>query len=546
MKLLSYRLITKTVNYTLANSFLFIFSNSFRTILILRMRNLMTWTAAVLLCMGTTMSGQTSSYSTQSITKDLEHFKDWSASELADGFKMKHLKEFHSPLMQQLAKQLKNGTYQSRYLLNSYKPIPSNEVLKKTLKLYNGYSQYENITGVYLEQGENVVLVGDLHGRKVKLLIADWMRQPTSGYKPTEDPEGWGLKRQAISLHEGVNVIYVEKAGNVYLDYFADDPETAPEITIHFVTGKANGYFDAETQNNEDWKNLLTQAVSPVLDIKTQYMQLAYPVEFLKEFRPEDGKELAEAYDKIMEQQYTFNGAIKYDRIPPKRILARVNFNYFMFRDDDGVAFLGDKATMKSALGPDIYSDWGVNHEIGHVMQMSPQLTWGGMTEVSNNLFTMYVSQEAGMPSRLSKSKNYENAFKHVLEAEEKPFIMCVSDPFEKLVPFWQLYLYAKENGYPDFYADLMEHMRNHPDKGRGNESIQNMYEFIKISCDLLKTDLTDFFEAWGFFVTGTFEIGDYTNYTFHITQKMIDETKQYIASKRYNKPEKDVTRITD
>lgn len=43
-----------------------------------------------------------------------------------------------------------------------------------------------------------------------------------------------------------------------------------------------------------------------------------------------------------------------------------------MFRDGDGVAFLGNEGTMKSALGPDIYTDWGVNHEIGHVMQMSP------------------------------------------------------------------------------------------------------------------------------------------------------------------------------
>lgn len=510
------------------------------------MRTFKTWTVAALCCFGTTVFGQTASYSTQAITKDLANFCDWTASELAEGFKSKKLKEFSSPLMRQLAEQLQAGTYESRYLLHSYKPVPSNKVLAKKLKLYDGYSRYENITGVYLEQGENVVLVGDLYGRNVNLLIPDWMRQPTPGYEPTKDPEGWGLKKQRIDLHEGVNVIYVEKAGNVYIDYFADDPETAPAVTIHFVTGKANGYFDAETQTNEDWKRLLDNAVSPVMDVRTRYMQLAYPVEFLKKFRYEEGKELAEAYDKIMEQQYTFNGAIKYDRIPPKRILARVNFNYFMFRDGDGVAFLGNEGTMKSALGPNIYSDWGVNHEIGHVMQMRPQLTWGGMTEVSNNLFTMYVARQAGQPSRLSKSHNYEKAHKNVVEAAEKPFILCVKDPFEKLVPFWQLYLYAQEKGYKDFYADLMEHMRNHPDKGRGNASIHNMYEFVKVSCDLLKTDLTDFFEAWGFFVTGTFEIGDYANYKFDVTPKMIEETKQYIASKNYPKSGKDLTQLTD
>ena len=510
------------------------------------MKTLRTWTVAVLCGIASTAFAQSASYSTQAITKDLTYFNDWTASELAEGFKEKQLKNFSSPLMRRLAEQLNEGTYQARYLLNSYKPVASNKVLEKCLKLYNGYSRYENITGVYLEQGENVVLVGDLHGREVGLLIPDWMRQPTPGYEPTKDPEGWGLKRQRIDLHEGVNVIYVEKAGNVYVDYFADDPETAPAVTLHFVTGKVNGYFDAETQTNDDWKQLLDHAVGPVMDVKTKYMQLAYPVEYLKKFRYAEGKELAEAYDKIMWQQYTFNGAVKFGRIPPKRILARVNFNYFMFRDGDGVAFLGNESTMKAALGPDIYTDWGVNHEIGHVMQMSPQLTWGGMTEVSNNLFTMYVASQAGKPSRLSKSKNYENAFARALDAPQKPFIMCLDGVFERLVPFWQLHLYAKQKGYTDFYADLMEHLRNHPDKGRGNNSIRNMYEYIKVACDLLKTDLTDFFEAWGFFVTGTFEVGDYGNYTFHITPEMVEETKRYIAGKRYPKPTKDITRLTD
>lgn len=79
-------------------------------------------------------------------------FKDWTASQLADDFKNKQLKQFQSPTMRQLAEQLKKGTYESRYLLNSYSPIPSNKILEEKLKLYNGYSRYENITGVYLEK----------------------------------------------------------------------------------------------------------------------------------------------------------------------------------------------------------------------------------------------------------------------------------------------------------------------------------------------------------------------------------------------------------
>ena len=242
------------------------------------MKTLRTWTLATCCCIGSILLAQEPSYSTQEILKDLEFFNGWEAAQLAPNFKKKQLTNFRSPLMRQLAKSMIEGNYQKEYRLKTYRPIASNKILQNKLKLSDGYSRYENITGMYLERGENVVLVGDMHGRKINLLIPDWMRQPTPGFAPTKDPEGWELKKQVIALHEGVNVIHVEKAGNVYIDYFADDPETAPGVTIHFVTGKVNGYFDAETQTNKDWNKLLDQAVSPVMDVKTRYIQLDYPV----------------------------------------------------------------------------------------------------------------------------------------------------------------------------------------------------------------------------------------------------------------------------
>lgn len=40
-------------------------------------------------------------------------------------------------------------------------------------------------------------------------------------------------------------------------------------------------------------------------------------------------------------------GLEKYGKIPKNRVFARVNFNYYMFRDGDGVAYLGDNGTMR-------------------------------------------------------------------------------------------------------------------------------------------------------------------------------------------------------
>lgn len=493
---------------------------------------------------------QNRQYSTREITSDLQFFTDWTCTELNNTVKEKNLKNFKSDILRDIAKQLLNGTYNTQYKAEVYNAYPSNQVLKETIKLESGFSRYENITGIYLEKGENVVLIDDLHGKNISLLIPEWMRKPAPGVKPTEDPNGWGLKKQEIPLREGVNVIYVEKAGNVYISYFDNDPDNAPSVKIHFPTGIVNGYFDASIHTNEDWNKLLDNAVSPIMDARGKHIQVAYPIEWFKKYTYNKGVELITNYDKMMHLQYTLNGFVKYNRIPKNRILSRVNFNYYMFRDQDGVAYLGDERTMKMVADPSVVISgdpcWGFNHEVGHVMQMSPQMTWGGMTEISNNIFTMYVTTSLGVDSRLKAQNNYEKARQTIIESSPKISYLKSGDLFNSLIPFWQLHLYFTQNGHPDFYADVMEEMRNRPDSGRGNKSINNMFEFMKISCDITQTDLTDFFDQWGFFFVGTLEINDYARYNFEITQKMVDDTKEYIASKKYKKPAKDITLVTD
>lgn len=506
--------------------------------------------ALVCLLSVSTVFAQEKQYSTREITHDLQYFADWAGSKLEKGVKEKDLKLFKSQVMKDLASQLLKGNYDPTYRLGVYKAYPSNKVLSEMLSLQSGFSRYENMTGMYLEQGENVVLVDDLHGRKISLLIPEWTRKPASGIKPTEDPNGWGLKAQQIHLQEGVNVIYVEKASNVYISYYEDQPEHAPEVRVHFVTGQVNGYFDAAIHSDADWNKLLDNAVSPIMDARGKHIQVAYPVEWFKKFTYGRGTELIGSYDKMLDLQYRFMGAVKYNKVPQNRILARVNYNYYMFRDQDGVAYLGNEGTMRMVADPDVVIKgdpcWGFNHEVGHVMQMQPQITWGGMTEVSNNIFTMYVTTTLGNGSRLMAQKSYEAARKNIIESSPKISLLQAKDVFQTLVPFWQLHLYFKENGHPDFYADVMERMRTQPHKGRGNRSIHNMFEFIKLSCDVSQTDLTDFFDQWGFFYVGQIEVNDYGRYEFDITQQMVDETKEYIASKNYKKPVTDITMLTD
>ncbi len=481
---------------------------------------------------------------------DTKFFTDSSCSELQASVQSKDLAGFKSDMLEKVAAQLLKGTYDKTYRTAGYKAYPSPRALDKAIKLGDGFSRYENITGIFLEEGEHVVFVGKTAGKKLSLLIPNWMRKPPPGVKPTKDPNGWGLKKRQFAITEGVNPIRVEKAGNVYVSYYDDEPETAPEVTVHFPTGKVNGFFDVSKHSNADWDRLLDDAVSPILDARGRHIQVAYPVEWFKVYTRGKGVELIKNYDTMLHHHYTVLGLVKYDKIPSNRLLARVNFNYYMFRDRDGMAYLGNKGTMRMVADPAVVIRgdpcWGFSHETGHVLQMRPQLTWGGMTEVSCNIFSMYTVTRMGNRSRLKAQRNYASARRKIIEADPKISYLAVSDVFDRLVPFWQLHLYFERHGKPDFYADVMEEMRRRPHAGKGNDSIRNQFQFVKICCDVAKLDLTEFFEKWGFFWVGKLTVKDYRTYRYEITQQMVDETKSSIASKGYPKPADDITLTED
>jgi hypothetical protein len=482
----------------------------------------------------------------EALQADLKFFTDASCQALNPGVKSNDLAAGRSELLPAVAARMLNGTYDRTYRVTAYEAYPSPRELGKTLKLGDGFSRYENITGIYLGPGEHVVLVGNTAGKDLALLIPDWMRKPAEGVEPTKDPNGWGLHKQKIALHEGVNVIQVKKGGNVYVSYFDDDAEHAPKVTVHFPTGQVNGFFDASKHNNEDWDRLLDQAVSSIMDARGKHIQVAYPVEWFKVYTRGKGVELIRNYDAMLNHHYSLMGLVKYEKVPRNRLLARVNFNYYMFRDGDGVAYLGNKGTMRMVADPSVVITgdpcWGFSHETGHVLQMIPQMTWGGMTEVSCNLFSLYTGGQMGNSSRLKAQKNYATARKKIIEADPKLSYLADPDVFDRLVPFWQLHLYFSRHGRPDFYADVMEQMRRRPDAGSGKDSIRNQFEFVKICCEVSEMDLTEFFDQWGFFWVGELTVNDYGKYNYTITQEMVDATKSHIAAKHYKKPAVDLT----
>lgn len=506
----------------------------------------------------------------KTVYADLEVFEDALGLKLKKGTKKSHLKKVSNDALRDVATQILEGTYEKDFRFNTYKALLSPSALGRDLSIGDGYSKYENITGVYLPLGKHTILVDGIQaGKTVKVVIPNWLRKAPNPEEPTKDPKGWGIEKQEFELRNGVNIIDLKEYGSLaYIDYFSTEPEKESPIQVHFITGQINGYFDIAKNKPEDWDMLIDRDVFPIMDAKGKHIQIAYPKEALKKYAYGRGVELISNYDSLVYRQHRIMGLEKYNRVPENRILSRVNYNYYMFRDGDGVAYMGDKVgyAMGMVVNPDrvIKGDpcWGFSHEVGHVHQTRPMFNYGGLGEVSNNLFSLYVTRSFGNKTRVSEQKNYEMARKSIIDGK----ISFLQDPdvFNRLIPFWQLQLYFEGVGAnPDFYPDLFEAFRKQgvaarPTGRRGisswamdrmggerNPAVHQL-NFVKTASEVAKVDLTDFFDQYGFFYVGEFEMEDYGKYTYSMTQEMVDECKKAIKALNLPKPKVDITSLED
>ncbi len=498
---------------------------------------------------------------TVSPENDLDLFKSPMATSLKRGVKKERVEQIKDENLKQAALQMLEKDYSLEYRFAKYKPMLSPVALGKELVIGNGYSAYQGVTGVILPKGNQTIIVEGLDGNEtVDILVPDWNRLPPNEEDPTNDPKGWGLLKESYTLKEGINNIDIKKEGLAYVSYYFDNPENHKELEIHFVNAPENGYFDIKKHNDEDWMRLLNSAKYNVLDAIGERIQIAYPVEAYLKHASNRGVDLVSRYDSLVMVQHQIMGLEKYNKVPDNKILARVNYNYYMFRDGDGVAYMGGKNghAMHMVANPDVVISgdpcWGFSHEVGHVHQLRPYLNWGGLGEVSNNIFSLYATTYWKNESRVSQQKNYDLARKEIIDG--KISYLQSNDVFNRLIPFWQLQLYFSQNGNPDFYPDLFEAFRNQAkdaqksgDDGwgaRGGNPAEFQLNFVKQACKVSNTDLTDFFEKWGFFYIGDFEINDYGKYKYHMTQNMVDECKVEIAKMNLQAPVADISTYRD
>ena len=460
-----------------------------------------------------------------------------------------------------------------KFRVGEYEPYLTTETLINTLKLSSYYNNYENPTGVYLKAGESclVAVSGISSQYSVGLTIKNWVENEYSS---------------TYSLRNGLNQITATTEGNVFVHYYTDDFENAPNVKIHFINAPVQGYWDQATMTNADWIEVLkgrSKDDNTILITRSEHAQLAYPVSAWLKHCPTNIDSTMTLYQQVQWAERDILGLEKYGRQVKNRQLFYATTYGFMAAGGEGSYC--EVGSLGAIMIPDAaqFDFWGVGHEWGHNNQVTTGFKWSGCGETTNNIYASWGQIHfTGNPSNLrledevtgideytsmrgGRMKTYfeEGLRKGVAwQLQDGPDYHGATpdtktvtgydyngnsigqvtttsrnyDHFVKLSPFWQLNLWGTMAGKcPDIIPMVHEGIRTINNyTSTYNTNGKQQINWMKLACDSAKIDLLPFFEKAGMLKPINAYIEDYGAGWNKINQTMIDNLKKHVASKGY------------
>lgn len=487
----------------------------------------------------------------------LSVFTDLTCCELKEGITDEDINSLPG-YFAQLAFQIKDGTYsewEKKFRIQDYKPY--SDVFEMADKiLIKKYGNQDNITGIYVEEGEELfVLVGDTHGHEISLQVLgeETVNSDDGTYFQTESP----TSAQNIQLMEGVNKVKADKTGMLFVLYTADPTnEQNKPIRIHipYKSGKVSGFFDLENDKTDAvYTDLLSKAEYKYFGVRGKEIIFFFHTSQLRKVTPNKMVAAIKLWDDIVGWEHDimgFTGDLR--KRYNNHVFAISPEKGYMWQSEYRVAFV--YTYLENILLPEKVMEkednaWGPAHEIGHIHQKA--INWPGCSESSNNLFSNYVIYKMG---------EYHSRGFGLCQAAQARFvekdpwaIFGLKGAFDNedtemhMRMYWQLFVYYHLcKGNNEFWPNVFANMRNsYPSGYTEQDPGASQMKFVKAVCAAANEDLTEFFDFWGFFTRYTGRISQYGEFNYNVTDLMINETKKFITE-QYNKKAAPIQYIED
>ena len=458
-----------------------------------------------------------------------------------------------------LVKQLlSNADSYKKFRVGEYEAYMTLETVMDILKASNEYNRFENPTGVYFYAGRSYWVIAEniAEGYNVGLKVKNWGNDESYTH---------------YSLRNGINYIRTSNEGNVFVDYYTDDFETAPKVKVHFINAPVQGYWDQATMTNEDWVKLLegrSTNDNTILITRSEHAQLAFPISAWLEHCPTNVDSTMTLYQQVQWAQRDMLGLERYGRQLKNRQLFYAATSGFMAAREDGASCHVDH------LGPIMVPDaakfdfWGVGHEWGHHNQVRTGFKWSGCGETTNNIYASwgqlllspnpnylrledevsgideYTSMRGGrmqvyfeeglrkgIPWQLQDGPDFHGeapTYKYGADKLSRNY-----DHFVKLVPFWQMNLWGTmAEKSPYIITKVIESIRS--TKNYSGTNGEKQINWMKLACDSAKIDLLPFFEKAGMLRPINTYIDDHQPGWNIITEEMIAGLKAYVKEQGY------------
>lgn len=449
----------------------------------------------------------------------------------------------NSTTLQNMAIKIKNNSWaewEKIFRVRKVEPYTNPDTWNNILKIGYNYTRLSNPTGIWSNTHQMLyVFIGDdiPEGASVNLIQVK-----------QSDQQG-----DSQQLHKGMNAILTNSERALYINYEVSTSDAAdskkwrdyPDISIHIEGGVVDGYFDANREGintNEAWKQMVAKGMfsKPFAMMKGRNIIYQMNSTLTKEYVPQKMREIVDFWDWMVDVQHSLMAVNEYkDRWHSVLGFYSCTYN-FMFASGCGTYY--NESTLKDILVYDTMaagggSLWGPAHEVGHIHQGLINMI--GCTEISNNLFSQAVVHLNGKTStRLNHRK-----FKDVANLYAANTSWHDYNLWDRNTMYLKLYLYYEVQGFhPGLFCELFRELRKDPlnhNKGSQSNPIPASEDFLKFALkvsSIVKEDLTEFFQAFGFFVPfETRVIGDYGDYYTNCTQEMIDAAKAQMA--QYKKP---------
>ena len=469
-----------------------------------------------------------------------------------------------------------------KFRVGEYEAYMTTSTLKNNLKISSQYNNYENPTGVYLKPGETCIVVANGIGEYgVGVKIKNWLLNENSS---------------AYSLKNGLNVITAQSEGNVFINYYTDDFEKAPNVKVHFVNAPVQGYWDQETMTNDDWKAMLKGRASndsTIIITRSRHAQLAYPVCSWLKHCPTNVDSVMTLYEQTQWAERDILGLEKYGRqVKNRQLFYATNYGFMAAGGEGAYCHIGSLGGIMTPNSKN-FDFWGVGHEWGHNNQVNAGFKWPGCGETTNNIYASWaqlhfsgnknwmrledeysgIDSYSGMRGGRMQTYFEEGVRKGVAwqlqdgpdyhgtvpaektvtgyDADGKSIGSVTTtsrnyDHFVKLVPFWQLNLWGTMAGKsPDIIPMVIEGIRtDNSYTSKYNTAGKQQVNWMKLACDSTGLNLLPFFEKAGMLKPINAYIEDYSPGWIVISAEMIDNLKDHVRTKGYPTPKEEINYI--